>query len=160
MKNEPEIKNAIEKYADMVWRICYLYMQQPADAEDIFQNVFLKYTLYSGTFENQEHEKAWLIRVATNCCKDHLKSAYHRQNVPLSDVYQYPCEETFLSNGVTEALKTLPEKYKTVLYLNYYEGYTAAEIGGILHKRENTIYTWISRGKKLLKEVLLKSGYQ
>lgn len=165
MREESETRQAMERYSNLVWRICYLYLKHTADAEDVFQNVFMKYILFSGTFESEEHKKAWLIRVTTNCCKDYLKSFFHKHTIYLEDYSNknLPSEfiyETQTENPVLTALKTLPDRYRMVLYLTYYEGYTAAEIGTILHKKENTIYTWISRGKKLLKEVLLSEGYR
>ncbi|MDR0220728.1 MAG: sigma-70 family RNA polymerase sigma factor [Lachnospiraceae bacterium] len=148
-----EAGRAVEKYADTVRRICFIHLKNPADVEDVFQDVFLKYLLHGGTFENDDHERAWLIRVAINSCKDLLKSFFQRKVVPLEEAGEpsYIADE---NRGVLEAVLKLPDKYKDVIYLFYYEGYTAVEIAKILGKNENTIYTWLSRAKANLKEAL------
>lgn len=154
MRSEHEANRAIEQYADMVRRICFVHLKNQEDTEDIFQNVFLKYVLYSGTFESSEHEKAWFARVTINACKDLLKNFYRKNTVPMDAV----SEEAFTSNeeqsAVLEEVLSLPKKYKDVVYLFYYEGYSAAEIADIMKKKENTIYSLLSRARKLLKEKL------
>lgn len=154
MRSEHEANRAIEQYADMVRRICFVHLKNQKDTEDIFQNVFLKYVLYSGTFESSEHEKAWFARVTINACKDLLKNFYRKNTVPMDAV----SEEAFTSNeeqsAVLEEVLSLPKKYKDVVYLFYYEGYSAAEIADIMKKKENTIYSLLSRARKLLKEKL------
>ena len=82
MRSEQEVNRALERYADMVRRICMLHLKNFADTEDIFQTVFLKYALSSVPFESEEHEKAWLIRVTVNACKDLLKSFFRSRTVP------------------------------------------------------------------------------
>lgn len=125
-----------------------------ADAEDIFQNVFLKYLLSSTVFENEEHEKAWFIRVTINACKDLLRSFFRSHTVSLEELTDQPAEFTPENTELLEAVLSLPAKYKDVVYLHYYEGYTAAEIGHIIRKKANTIYTLLNRSRKLLKEKL------
>lgn len=88
-----------------------------------------------------------------NECKDVLKSAFRRRSVPLEDVRELAAEETS-HNDVIDAVRSLPQKYKDVVYLHYYEGYTAAEIGKILHRRENTVYTHLARAREALRERL------
>ena len=90
MRSEQEADRAVERYSDMVRRLCMIHLKNYADTEDIFQTVFLKYVLSSVSFENEEHEKAWFIRVTINACKDLLKSffrsrtvVYYGKNVPL-----------------------------------------------------------------------------
>lgn len=154
MRSEQEINRVIDQYSDMIRRICLIHLKNEADIEDIFQTVFLKYALSTIPFENSEHEKAWLIRVTINACKDLLKSFFHRRVTLLECM-----EETFysLSNEhkeVLEAVLNLPKKYRDVVYLHYYEGYTAFEISQILNKNVNTVYTLLSRSKQLLKKTL------
>ena len=154
MRNLAEADRAIELYADMIRRICFLHLKNYHDVEDVFQEVFLKYLLHNKKFENNAHEKAWLIRVAINCCKDLVKSFSRKRVSSIEQVSAelfYPQDE---SRGVLDAVLQLPEKYKQVIYLFYYEGYSAVEIAKILNKRENTIYTWLSRAKSKLKEAL------
>lgn len=143
----------METYADLVRRICALHVKNRQDTEDIFQTVFLKYLLYSGTFQSAEHEKAWFVRVTVNACRDVLRSLFRRNTVPLETA-----EELSAGNSenreVLQAVLSLPVKYKDAIYLHYYEGYTAAEIAGILQKKENTVYTWLARGRELLRQQL------
>ena len=154
MRSEQEVNQAVELYAEMVRRICFYHLKNYADTEDIFQTVFLKYLLYDKAFATAEHEKAWLIRVAVNACKDHLKSFFRRKTVPLevlAEEADYINEE---QRSILHSVLSLPDKYPDVIYLHYYEGYNAAEIGAILSKKENTVYSLLSRGRAILKETL------
>ena len=81
MRSEAEVNHAVEKYADMVQRICFVHLKNQADTEDVFQNVFLKYMLHDEAFFDDEHEKVWLLRVSINACKDYLKSFFRRNVV-------------------------------------------------------------------------------
>lgn len=153
MRSEQEIVQAIDRYADMVQRLCLVYLKNGADTEDVFQNVFLKYALRSAVFESPEHEKAWLIRVTVNACKDELKSAVRRRAVSLSEVKKELVSKTE-ENTVLDAVMALPPKYREVVYLHFYEGYTAPEIGALLRKKTNTVYTHLTRAKTLLRDML------
>lgn len=154
MKNEAEAGRVIEKYADTVRRICFIHLHNYNDVEDVFQDVFLKYILYDKPFENEEHERAWLIRVAINACKDVFKSFFRQKVCSLEEVDREPLFIQDESRGVLEAVLKLPEHYKNVIYLFYYEGYSAVEIAKMLGRKENTIYTWLSRARSELKERL------
>ena len=135
MRSEQEVNRAVERYADMVRRLCMLHLKNAADTEDIFQNVFLKYVLRSMPFESEAHEKAWFIRVTINACKDLLKSFFRSRTVSLDEVVQLPAETPPDHREVLEAVLSLPPKYKDVVYLHYYEGYTAPEISRMLGKK-------------------------
>ncbi|HIX90284.1 MAG TPA: sigma-70 family RNA polymerase sigma factor [Candidatus Agathobaculum pullicola] len=154
MRSEQEANRAIERYADTVRRICMIHLKNHADTEDIFQNVFLKYVLSTAVFENEEHEKAWFIRVTINACRDLLKSFFRSRTVSLDTLLDQPAELTQEDHTVLEAVLALPPKYRDVVYLHYYEGYTAPQIGQILKKNVNTIYTLLNRAKQALKETL------
>ena len=154
MRSEQEVCNAIGQYSDMVLRLCTVYLKNSADAEDIFQNVFLKYALCDRPFESQEHEKAWLIRVTVNACKDLLKSFFHSRTVSLNELPDYLAELSPERLVVMEAVWALPRAYREVIYLHYYEGYTAPEIAGILKKNPNTVYTHLARARAMLRETL------
>lgn len=158
MRSEQEVNRAVEQYADMIRRICILHLKNYDDTQDIFQNVFLKYALSSVVFENEEHEKAWLIRVATNACRDLLRDFFRKNTVPLEEISEYGEEEKTENREVLEAVLSLPSKYKNVVYLHYYEGYTAGEISKILGKNVNTVYTYLNRARKLLAEKLGGDG--
>lgn len=154
MRSEHEVNHAIEQYSDMVLRLCMVSLKNTADAEDVFQNVFLKYALSNQVFESAEHEKAWLIRVTVNTCRDLLKSFFRKHTVPLEEVSEFLPQTTTEQHNVLEAVRSLPKNYREVIYLHYYEGYTAPEIAGILHKNPNTVYTHLSRAREMLKEML------
>lgn len=154
MLSEQQVNRAIELYADMIKKICMLHLKNHADTEDIFQTVFLKYMTASLVFENQEHEKAWLIRVTINACHDLVRSFFRSKTVSLDAVSEQLSELSIPDRDVLEAVLSLPVQYKDVVYLYYYEGYSAVEIAGILHKKVNTIYTLLSRAKALLKKTL------
>lgn len=131
-----------------------IHLKNIADTEDIFQTVFLKYVLSSVVFENEEHEKAWIMRVTINACKDVLKSFFRSRTVSIDELVEQPAALMEDNSSVLEAVLSLPEKYKDVIYLHYYEGYTAPEIGKILGKNTNTIYTLLTRARQMLREKL------
>lgn len=152
----------MEQHADTVWRVCVLYFPAHADAQDAFQDTFMKYALSDATaFEGDEHRKAWLIRVCANVCKDMLKAAA-RKNVPLdeSGVADHAAsadpsvQPASLAGEVVDAMRALDDPPRTPLYLAIYEGYTAPEIAQMVDAPVNTVYSWIARGKKQLKEAL------
>ncbi len=160
MRSENEIYQAIEQYSDMIRRLCMIHLKNYHDTQDIFQTVFLKYALSSVVFENQQHEKAWFIRVTINACKDLLKNFFRTHVISIDEVSKQLFELSSDNIDVLEAVRSLPPKYKNVVYLHYYEGYTAPEIANILHKNVNTIYTYLTRSKKVLYEKLGGDGYE
>ena len=154
MRSEAEAVRAIERDSDTVRRICAGHLKNEADTEDIFQTVFLKYALSSVSFESDEHEKAWFIRGTLNACKDLLKSFFRGHTVPLDEAAAYPAQPPPDYRDVWEAVFALPQKYRDVVYLHYFEEYTAPEISRILGKNVNTVYTLLTRSKQLLREKL------
>ena len=154
MRSEEEVNRAIERYSDTVKRLCFVHLKNDADTEDIFQNVFLKYVLSPVVFENSEHEKAWFIRVTINACKDLLKSFFRSRAVSLDEVVEQAGPANDERSEVMHAVLKLPEKYRRVIYLHYFEGYTAPQIGEILGKNVNTVYTLMTRARQLLKTEL------
>ena len=154
MRSEQEVNSAIELYSDMILRLCMVYLKNSADAEDIFQTVFLKYALHGKVFASPEHEKAWLIRVTINACKDLLKSFFRSRTISIEEFKEYAPTVTQEQYAVMEAVWALPKQYRDVIYLHFYEGYTAPEIAGILKRNPNTVYTHLHKGKELLREAL------
>lgn len=162
-RERTDIEQAIAHHANTVMRVCALYLREPADRDDAFQETFLRYARYGRQFNGDEHRKAWLIRVAANVCKDLLKRS-DRDVESLETL----AEDGFVVSGddgeegqrqleredVLKALQSIEERYAVVLYLTYYENYTAAQIGRLLDMPENTVYTHIARGKRQLKGVL------
>lgn len=159
MRSEEDVSRAIDRYADTVRRLCLLYLKNDTDTEDIFQTVFLKYALRSAAFASPEHEKAWFIRVTINACKDILRSFFYSKTTGLEEALPLTAPDAGEHRGVLEAVLALPQKYKNVVYLHDYEGYSAQEVGRILRKNTNTVYTQLNRGRQLLREKLEKEGY-
>lgn len=154
MKDEEDLIRVIDLYSDTIRRVCFLYLKQKSDIEDIFQNVFLKYMKNKTVFKSLEHEKAWFIRVTINECKNLLKS-WFRRNVDLTDDLQaFSIDDGSQEYDVMKAVIGLNEKYRNVIYLYYYEGHSMKDIADILGVKENTIYTWHLRAKDILKNEL------
>ena len=158
MRGEEETDLAIRRYGDMVRRLCMIHLKHEADTQDIFQTVFLKYLLYQGEFESEEHEKAWMIRVTLNACKDLLRSFFRSRTVPLEELTNCAHQLTDDNREVLNAVLALPQKYRDVIYLHYYEGYTAPEIGRILGRKVNTVYTDLTRARERLRAMLGGDG--
>ena len=154
MRSEQEVGLALERYADTVRRLCMIHLKNYADTEDIFQTVFLKYALSSSDFASEEHEKAWIIRVTLNACKDLLKSVFRSRTAPLDALPEQGAALPEESRELLEAVLSLPLKYRQAVYLYYYEGYAAKEIATMLHKNVNTVYTLLERAKKKLRSAL------
>ena len=154
MRSEWEANRAIDRYADLVRRVCMIHLKNHTDTEDIFQTVFLKYVTGTTEFESEEHEKAWFIRVTINACKDLLRSFFRSRTVSLDDLLEQSDQVPEDHREVLEAVLALPDKYRDVVYLHYYEGYTAPEIGTILHKNPNTVYTLLTRARDELRKML------
>lgn len=145
----------VSRYADMILRISYQYLKQTCDAEDICQSVFLKYLTANLRFQSPEHEKAWIIRTTINACKDHLKSAFFRRTAPLEEAEAIAAAPVQVPDtDLLEAMKRLPRNYRISIYLYYYEGYSAREIGTMLGKNEATINQYLSRGRRKLRTYL------
>ncbi|MDO4678503.1 MAG: sigma-70 family RNA polymerase sigma factor [Eubacteriales bacterium] len=159
MRSEQEVNRAVETYSNMIRRLCMIHLKNYADTEDIFQTVFLKYVLSSISFESEAHEKAWFIRVTINACKDLLKSFFRSRVTSLDEVLEQPAEIPPDYREVLEAVLSLPKKYRDVVYLHYYEDYTAPEISEILGKNVNTVYTLLNRSKQALREKLGGDDY-
>ena len=153
MRSEEEVARAMDAYADTVRRLCLVRLKDREDTEDIFQTVFLKYLMHTQPFESPEHEKAWFIKVTLNACRDLLRSWFRRHTVPLEDLVAQAAPEGE-NRWVLEAVLSLPEKYRDPVYLHYYEGYSAPEIGALLGRNTNTVYTLLTRARALLREKL------
>jgi len=146
---ENMVAAAIDQYADMVRRICFLHLRNRSDIEDVFQEVFLQYYLNINKFQNEQHEKAWLCRVTFNKCKDLNKSFWIKRVVSLDDM-EVPFESEEQSDMIMVMLQ-LPAKYKDVIYLHYYEGWSIPEIAKIINQNTNTVYSRLRRAKEKLK---------
>ena len=152
----PDFTKIIEKYSDNIYRIALVHTQHEADAQDIVQETFLKYVTYlkkGGVFNSDEHEKAWLIRVTLNRCTD-LKRSWVSKSSEITDDNLPPKGFNTDGNDVLDAVNRLPEKYKNIIHLFYYEEYSISEICTLLKMNINTVKTNLSRGRNLLREFL------
>jgi len=142
-------EEAIAHFSDTVYRVAFNQVKNGADAEDVFQEVFLRFIKYNKGFENMEHAKAWFIRATINCCRTLFSKQKKWAEVEL--IADVPVEET-TQYGLTECVQELEEKYRLVIHLFYYEHYKIKEIAEFLQENENTIKTRLTRAKKILKE--------
>ena len=157
---DDSLQQTIELYSPMVYRLAYSLVKSRADADDIHQEVFVKYIKYEPCFENAEHEKAWFIRVTTNLCKNLWKSAWKRRISFLSE-YEDEDWEGVLSksvheevNDIIETVRTLPQKYRIVVHLFYYEQLSVEEIAKILALKPSTVRTHLTRARQQLSRLL------
>lgn len=146
-----ELADLYHRHVDTVWRVCYSFMKNRADTEDMVQEAFLRAYYADKPFRSEEHEKAWLIVTASNLCKDALKRAWRRDE-PLEDHLELAAPGR--DAQVLEAVLALPERYKTAVYLYYYEGYSLKEIASILGCPQATVRTRLARARKQLKQML------
>lgn len=142
----------IDKYSAMIYRIALTQVRSVSDADDIFQEVFLRYLQKERSFQNEEHKKAWLINVTFKCCKKFWSSSWFRRIVPLDDalIIEMPAEES----SVYYAILELPEKYRKVIQLFYFEDMSIDEIHQVIGTKHSTIRTQLTRGRAMLKEKL------
>lgn len=138
---------------DAVYRLCYVYLRSRADAEDAAQSVFVKYLQKQPVFENAEHEAAWLLLTAKNCCRDQLRCWWRRQRLAMDSIPEPAMQEPDVPE-LLEALLSLPEKYRIPLYLHCIEGYPAKELAPLLGCRESTVRTRLQRGREMLRKQL------
>lgn len=150
IKGKDAFSFAFKQYTDTVYRVALHNTVNFSDAEDVTQEVFVKLLETNKAFRDSEHLKAWLIRVTINLCRDKMKKSSRETLVENVLPYDSAVEKT----DVLEAVKALPENYRNAIYLHYYEGYTAREIGKILDAKENTVLSWLSRGRDALRKEL------
>ena len=156
MKDDFEILT--EKYADTVTRICFLNLENRADAEDAWQNVFIKLFKSKKLWDKPDEEiRKWLVTVALNECRDIKRKLFHRNHYDIDEL-DVSCDEDF-NKDVIHAVRALPIKYLQVIELYYFEGYSVSEISDILSANENTVKSRLKRGRELLKGELLNEQF-
>ncbi len=144
-----------QNYKRNVYGIAFSYTKNSADAHDIVQDVFMKYLVSRKTFNGDEHIKAWLIRVTVNRCKKHLLSAWLKKTVPLDEAIPIETKE---DSELFEAVMELPDNYRIVVHLHYYEGYSISEMSSILGIKESALKVRLMRARNMLK-LKLKEGW-
>lgn len=153
LRTDKEIAEIYELHKKTVYRVCFAYMKNTADTEDAVQDTFFQLIRTAPAFDNEEHEKAWLIRTATNICKDLLKH-WWRKHENIDDHNDLVSTDEIETDDIFKVVMELSSKYKTVVYLYYYEGYTSVEIARILRKPRSTIRNYLHEARAILKERL------
>ena len=153
LSTQERITQVYYRHVASVYRVCYSFMKNKPETEDMVQETFLRLLTSGQTFENNRHEKAWLIVTASNLCKDTLKK-WWRKHEDLDDYANILPAADPKEDSVVEAVLNLPPKYKTVVYLYYYEGYATAEIARYLKSPEATVRSRLSRARSILKDQL------
>lgn len=151
-----DIKDIFDRQHQRVYRLAFVYMKNAHDAEDAVQNIFVKYLSHPVMFDDENHENAWFITVTRNYCKDIFRS-FWRRKVDLGDIPDRAVEEN--DNNIIEFIMKLPEKYREVLFLYYYEEYSVKEMAKMLGRKESTLQTQLFDARRKLKEILEKEGY-
>ena len=149
----------IEKYSTAVYRMAYSMVKNTQDAEDIHQEVFLKYLGKRPEFESEEHAKAWFLRVTINLAKNLWKTAWRQRVVSLGEVDREETEAQQEEDQLVETVKRLPQKYRTLVHLFYYEEYSLEEIASILKAKPSTVRTRLTRARQKLREMLKEDEY-
>jgi len=142
------VLQVIERYKNTVFRIAFAYCKNRSDADDIFQEVILRYLKARPEFNSEEHEKAWFVRVTVNCCKKHFFSSWNRKTMPIDEDIRF---ETAEQSDLFYAVMDLPLKYRIVIHLYYYEGYKIKQIAEMTKQKETTVATQLQRARQLLK---------
>lgn len=146
------VEEIVAEYGDMLFRICLVMLCNDQDAQDAVQDTLCRYMEHAPQFRGVEHERAWLIKVAANRCRDVHRGRLRHPTVSLDEVSPY-CEMPEQS-GVLAALMKLPDKLKTVIYLHYIEGYKTEEIAEMLGITVNAVKKRLQRGRKSLQLLL------
>lgn len=159
--NDAEYNSCVDKYLKMVYRISFHYFGNREDAEDVSQDVFLKLYSHNTKFESEEELKAWLIRVTTNTCHSYFRNPFRKRKTEIDEkeieniVGSSSSEQEIINRKVVmDAVMSLPERYRIVVYLYYYEEYSICQISNTLNIKETTIQTRLSRAREKLKSVL------
>ena len=142
----------VERWGDMVYRLALARTVSVPDAEDVFQEVFLRFFRHEDQFHTDEHCKAWLIRCTVNRCKSVMSSPWRKRTVPLETAEEVGVEDDY--REVYATVLSLPAKYRAVIHLHYFEGLSVAEIAAVLQSTEGTVKSQLSRGRALLRDML------
>ena len=148
---QAETDRIVDTYSDMVYKLAYAQVRNKNDADDIYQEVFLRYVRKKPAFESTENEKAWFIRVTVNCCKNFWNTPFRNRTQSLEDNIVFQSEEESYLKPLVEQL---PEAYRAVVHLFYYEDMAVLEISKVLGRKEATVRVQLMRSRKLLRDIL------
>ena len=163
MTRKEEFQKIYLRQADMVYRICLLYLKNRADTEDAMQSIFLKAWEHQKNFLDENHERAWFVTVTRNYCKDELKSSWKKKRVEWNEIEQQNAgltrdeinhQNVENDNPVLTGIMKLDIKYRELLYLYYFEEYAIKEISSILKRKESTIQSQLASARKKLRKIL------
>lgn len=146
-----------EEHSATAYRLCMLYLKNESDAKDALQDLFLKLWEKKPKLKNKEHEKAWIIRAAKHRSLDILKSSWHKKRNIYEPDRQQVAGETEKEDGILDQIQKLPQKYREVLYLYYYEEYSVKEISNLTARKESTIQSRLAAARQKLKSMLEES---
>ena len=145
------VEAAVKKHKDKLFRTALAIIGRKTDAEDIVQDAFVKLFEKQPEFESGEHEIAWLTRVTINLSKNHIRSNWWKKTIPLFDTGQMKNDEQY---NVIESVRALSSKYRIVVHLFYYEGYSTKEIAEMTNQNESTVRNQLARARRMLKDIL------
>ena len=151
-----ELEQVMRIYGTTVYRLAYAQLRSTADAEDVYQEVFLRYFRKRPQFDSEEHRKAWLLRVTLNRARSFLSSAWRRHTVPLESQISFPEPE---SRQLDEALARLRPGDRSLLHLFYFEELSVREMAQLLNRKESTVRTQLTRARNALKTIVKGEDY-
>lgn len=146
----------VDEFSDTVYKLAFARLRNKSDADDVFQEVFLRFVRKKPEFKSDEHAKAWFIRVTLNCCNSFWNTAFRRHTQPLEENMEMPSEEV---HWLTPLLLQLPENYRSVLHLYYYEDLSVKQISEILNKKESTVRVQLMRARDMLRTKSERGGF-
>jgi len=149
-RTNEELSQIYNRHVQTIYKISIIYMKNQYDTEDMVQKTFIMLMKDKTQFQSEEHEKAWLIKTASNLCKDYFRSWWSK-TVGIDEVTEVADNKFLLKDDILEKVLGLPSKYKSSVYMYYYEGYSTVEIAKILSKPESTIRGYLHIGRKLLR---------
>ena len=149
-----DIETLISQYGDMLFRLCLIMLKNESDAEDAIQETYIKYFQKAPLFDSKEHQKAWLIRVATNKCRDMLRFRVRHPQIDDEDISKFIPDSS--DSGILEALTMVPEKFRLVLTLYYIEEYRIEDIANIIGRSSSAVKMRLQKGRKLLEDIYRK----
>lgn len=152
-----DVEQVVTQYGDMLFQICLVMLQNKGDAEDAVQDTLMRYLQKAPDFESAEHEKAWLITVATNCCRDMKRFWVRHPQINLEEIHACSCLPE--QHSLLDALLEIPEKFRIVLVLYYVHGYQTAEIAAIIGKSASAVKMRLAKGRKLLKKQIQEGDW-
>lgn len=161
-KTDISAEELLARYSDMVYRLAYARTGNVHDAQDVTQEVFLKYIKADKVFRDEEHRKAWLLTVAANTGNSFVKSAWfrHRADFEEAESEDYYVPGIAEESSVTQAVQTLSEKYRVVIHLFYYEELSVKEISAVLKMTETNVKSRLSRAREMLRKKLEGADYE